>query len=83
MVDADNSSFVLQARTVLAPGNLSIATVFSAGAAKEYNTSTVEVRAMNESKGNASFLFYGQCSSFFCPTFLTLVSAIELKFKFN
>jgi len=49
MVDADNSSFVLQARTVLAPGNLSIATVFSAGAAKEYNTSTVEVRAMNES----------------------------------
>lgn len=57
MVDADNSSFVLQARTVLAPGNLSIATVFSAGAAKEYNTSTVEVRAMNESKGNASFLW--------------------------
>lgn len=55
MVDACNSSFVLQARTVLAPGNLSIATVFSAGAAKESNTSTVEVRAINESKSNKSF----------------------------
>ena len=52
MLDAANSSFILQARTVLAPGNLSIATVFSAGAAKEINTSTVEVRAKNESKDN-------------------------------
>jgi len=76
MVDADNSSFILQARTVLAPGNRSTATIFSAGAAKEYDTSTVEVRAMNDSKGNASFSFYEQCYSFFCPTFSTLDSAM-------
>ena len=73
MVDADNSSFILQARTVVAPGNLSIATVFSAGAAKESNTSTVEVRAINESKSNTSFLSYKQCSAFFCPTRLLTV----------
>ena len=57
MVDANNGSFTLQARTVLAPGNLSIATVFSAGAAKEYNTSKVEVRAINESKKTRAFCF--------------------------
>lgn len=57
MVDANNGSFLLQARTVLAPGNLSIATVFSAGAAKEYNTSKVEVRAINESKKTRVFCF--------------------------
>ena len=57
MVDANNGSFTLQARTVLAPGNLSIATVFSAGAAKEYNTSKVEVRAINESKKTRVFCF--------------------------
>ena len=56
MVDANNGSFILQARTVLAPGNLSIATVFSAGAAKEYNTSKVEVRAINESKKRELFV---------------------------
>ena len=54
MVDADNGSFILQARTVLAPGNRSIATIFSAGAAKEYNTSKVEVRVTNECKRNAA-----------------------------
>lgn len=48
MVDADNGTFILQARTVLALGNRSIATVFSAGAAKEYNTSKVEVRVTDE-----------------------------------
>ena len=47
MIDADNGKFTLQARTVLAPGNLSIATIFSAGAAKEFNTSKAEVRAKN------------------------------------
>ena len=56
MVDADNSKFILQARTVLAPGNLSRATVFSAGAAKEFNTSKVEVRAKNQ--GKFFFIFY-------------------------
>lgn len=66
MVDADNGTFILQARTVLAPGNRSIATIFSAGAAKEYNTSKVEVRVTDECKRNtASVLFYKQCSSFF------------------
>ncbi|XP_078349351.1 mucin-like protein [Oculina patagonica] len=47
MLDAENGSFILQARTVLAPGNRSIATVFSAGAAEELETSRVEVRAKN------------------------------------
>lgn len=50
MVDAKNGAFRLQARTVVAPGNLSIATVFSAGAAKEDGTSKVEVRVKKEGK---------------------------------
>ena len=83
MVDANSSSFTLQARTVLAPGNLSIAAVFSAGAAKESNTSKVEVRARNEGKSNQSFLFYKLCLSLFCPTFLTFDNVVELKFKSN
>lgn len=83
MVDADNGSFIFQARTVLAPGNRSTATVFSAGAAKEYNTSTVEVRALNESKGNVNLLFYEQCYLFFCSTFSGLDSATEVKFRFK
>ena len=45
MVDGKNGKFKLQARTVLAPGNRSIATVFSAGAAQEDGSSKVEVRA--------------------------------------
>ncbi|PFX16461.1 Sushi domain-containing protein 2, partial [Stylophora pistillata] len=44
MVDGKDGKFKLQARTVLAPGNLSIATVFSAGAAQETGSSKVEVR---------------------------------------
>ena len=44
MVTADNDTFVLQARTKVAQGGLNTATVFSAGVAKEVNTSKVEVR---------------------------------------
>ena len=44
MIDAQNGTFQLQARTKLAQGNSTTATIFSAGAAKEENTSTVEVR---------------------------------------
>lgn len=57
MLDAENGSFILQARTVLAPGNRSIATVFSAGAAEELETSRVEVRAKNGGSNNSSYLF--------------------------
>ena len=44
MIDAQNGTFQLQARTKLAQGNSTTATIFSAGAAKEENTSTIEVR---------------------------------------
>ena len=44
MVTTVNSTFVLQARTKVAQGGLNIATIFSAGVAKETNTSKVEVR---------------------------------------
>ena len=44
MVDAENGAFQLQARTTAAQGNSTTATIFSAGAAKEENTSTIEVR---------------------------------------
>ena len=44
MVDAENGTFNLQARTKLAQGNSTTATIFSAGAAKEKNSSTIEVR---------------------------------------
>ena len=44
MVDAGNGTFNLQARTKLAQGNSTTATIFSAGAAKEKNSSTIEVR---------------------------------------
>ncbi|KAL9979187.1 hypothetical protein ACROYT_G016809 [Oculina patagonica] len=44
MVDAHDGTFQLQARTKLAQGNSSIATIFSAGVAKEENTSIIEVR---------------------------------------
>ena len=44
MVDAKEGTFQLQARTKPAQGNSTNATIFSAGAAKEENTSTIEVR---------------------------------------
>ncbi|XP_022809823.1 mucin-like protein [Stylophora pistillata] len=44
MVDAQNGTFQLQARTKLAQGNSTKATIFSAGVAKEENTSTIEVK---------------------------------------
>ena len=44
MIDAQNGAFQLQARTKLAQGNSTTATIFSAGAAKEENSSTIEVR---------------------------------------
>ena len=44
MIDAQNGTFQLQARTAVAQGNSTTATIFSAGAAKEENTSTIEVR---------------------------------------
>ena len=43
MLDANNSLFQVQVRTQLAPGDVK-ATVFSAGAAQEVNSSKVEVR---------------------------------------
>lgn len=50
MIDAQNGSFQLQARTGLVKGNSSAATIFTAGAAKEENTSTVEVRVRKGGK---------------------------------
>ena len=44
MIDAQQGTFQLQARTKLAQGNSTIATIFSAGVAQERNTSTIEVR---------------------------------------
>lgn len=44
MIDAQNGTFQLQARTSLAQGNSTTATIFAAGAAKEESTSAVEVR---------------------------------------
>ena len=44
MIDAKNGTFQLQARTSPAQGNSQTATIFTAGVAKEENTSTVEVR---------------------------------------
>ena len=44
IVNADNGAFILQARTQLAPGGLSKATIFTAGAAKENGTDKVEVK---------------------------------------
>lgn len=50
MIDAQNRTFQLQARTGLAQGNSTTATVFTAGAAKESNTATVEVRVRDGGK---------------------------------
>ena len=44
MIDAQDGVFQLQARTRLAQQNSTTATIFSAGAAKEENTSIVEVK---------------------------------------
>ena len=44
MIDAQNGTFQLQARTGHAQGNSTNATIFTAGAAKEENSSTVEIR---------------------------------------
>ena len=51
MIDAQNGAFQLQARTKAAQGNLTTATIFSAGAAKEENTSTIEVRVKEGGEG--------------------------------
>ena len=50
MIDAQNGTFQLQARTNLAQGNSTTATIFAAGAAKEKNTSIVEVRVKKGGK---------------------------------
>ena len=44
MIDAQNGTFQLQARTSPAQGNSKTATIFTAGVAKEENASTVQVR---------------------------------------
>ena len=44
MVKSEDSTFLLQARTQTAQGGRFAATIFSAGVAKEANTSKVEVR---------------------------------------
>ena len=44
MIDAQNGTFQLQARTGLAQGNSTTATIFTALAAKESNTASVEVK---------------------------------------
>ena len=50
MIDAQNGTFQLQARTSLAQGNSTTATIFTALAAKESNTATVEVRVRKGGK---------------------------------
>jgi len=44
MIDAQGGTFQLQARTSLAQGNSTTATIFTVGVAKEENTGSVEVR---------------------------------------
>jgi len=51
MIDAQNGTFQLQARTGLAQGNSTTATIFTAGAAKEENTSIVEVKVKKGGEG--------------------------------
>lgn len=50
MIDARDGTFQLQARTGLAQGNSTIATIFTAGTAKEKNTDIVEVRVKKGGK---------------------------------
>ena len=58
MLDYDNGSFVVQARTGLLAGTTT-ATIFTAAAVKETNASTVEVRVKNGGTDNVllSLLF--------------------------
>lgn len=58
MVDARNGFFKLQARTKLAKGD-GTATVFSAAAAKENNTSVVQVDLFDE--GQCFFYVSSNC----------------------
>ena len=51
MLDAQGGIFQLQARTGPARGNSTTGTIFIAGAAKEENTTTVEVRIKEDGKG--------------------------------
>lgn len=50
MIDAQNGTFQLQARTGLAQGNSTTATIFTALAAKESNTASVEVKLTDGGK---------------------------------
>lgn len=50
MIDAQNGTFQLQARTGLAQGNSTTATIFTALAAKENNTASVEVKLRDGGK---------------------------------
>ena len=74
MIDAQNGTFQLQARTNLAQGNSTTATIFAAGAAKEENTSIVEVRVK---KGGKKWIkipgyFYPQKIKMWLENFNTL-----------
>ena len=51
MIDAQNGAFQLQARTSPAQGDSTNATIFTAGTAKEENSSTVEVRVKKGGEG--------------------------------
>ena len=51
MVDAQNGTFQLQARTKFAQGNSTTATIFTAGAAKEEDTSIIEVQVKQGGEG--------------------------------
>ena len=62
MIDAQNGTFQLQARTALAQGNSATATIFSAGAAKEENTSTIEVRVKEGGEGYSIKLLFLEMS---------------------
>ncbi|XP_074618591.1 uncharacterized protein LOC141877470 isoform X4 [Acropora palmata] len=57
MLDAQSGTFQLQARTGLARGNSTTGTIFVAGAAKEENTTTVEIRIKKD--GGLHILFGG------------------------
>ena len=56
MIDAQDGEFQLQARTGLAQGNSTTATIFTAGAAKEENTSTIEVRVKKGGKVGKGYI---------------------------
>ena len=56
MIDAQDGEFQLQARTDLAQGNSTTATIFTAGAAKEENTSTIEVRVKKGGKVGKGYI---------------------------